>query len=38
MKIGARVGGTLVEDSALDLEVKGLNSAVGIELEKTEKK
>jgi hypothetical protein len=38
MKIGARVGGTLVQDSALDPEVKGLNSAYGTELEKTEKK
>jgi hypothetical protein len=38
MKIGARAGGTLVQDSALDLEVKGSNSAYGTELEKTEKK
>jgi len=38
MKIGARVGGTLVQDSALDLQVKGSNSAVGTKLEKTEKK
>jgi hypothetical protein len=38
MNIGARVGGTLVQDSALDPEVKGSNSAVGNELEKTEKK